>query len=435
MPKLCFVNLCLIVLFLFASCQPLLGDDWPQFRGPQRDGRSGESGLLKQWPQDGPPLLWESSGVGKGYSSVAVVGDRVFTIGDDNGKQTVFALDRENGDAIWKMPIGDSNETNYGGSRSTPTVDNGHVYAMTSDASLVCLSVETGDIVWQRDLVADFGAQIMLGKGQYEWQFSESPLVDGDQIVVTPGGSDVGMLALNKLDGQEIWRSRVPDLGPEGQDGAGYASMVIGNAGGIKQYVQLMGRGAVGIRADNGEFLWGYNRVANDVANIPAPIVDGDHVFVSSGYQQGAALIELATERRRLTANEVYFLPGRQFQNHHGGLILDNGYIYTGHGHNKGLPLCIRLADGEVAWGPTRNRGQSSAAIAYADGHLYFRYQNGLMVLIEATSEEYREKGSFMIPDVRAESWSHPAISGGCLFLKEQEKLYCYDIRDPNARP
>ena len=191
-----------------------------------------------------------------------------------------------------------------------------------------------------------------------------------------------------------------------------------------------MGRGVVGIDAESGEFLWGYNRVANDVANISAPIVHEDYVFVSTGYNTGAALLKISEENGSYSAEEQYFLRGSQLQNHHGGLILHDGHIYTGHGHNKGLPVCLNMETGKFAWNRVRNEGKSSAAIAYADGHLYFRYQNGLMVLIEATPDEYREKSSFMIPDVRRESWSHPVISGGRLYLKEQDRLYCYDISD-----
>ena len=191
-----------------------------------------------------------------------------------------------------------------------------------------------------------------------------------------------------------------------------------------------MGRGLVGIRAEDGSFLWGYNRIANDVANIATPIVSGDYVFGSTGYQTGAALLELSRngEGDGINAREVYFLEGRTFQNHHGGLILHEGYLYTGTGHNNGLPLSLQLETGAVVWGPTRNDGRNSAAITFADGRLYFRYQDGLMMLIDATPREYRECGAFRIPGVEQPSWSHPVVTDGRLYLRKQDWLYTYDV-------
>jgi len=203
----------------------------------------------------------------------------------------------------------------------------------------------------------------------------------------------------------------------------------VSEAGGVRQYVQFIGRGVIGIEAETGKFLWGYNGVANDVANIPTPIVDGNRVFASSGYGTGSALIELTKTDDGVAAREVYFIDPEKMQNHHGGLILHDGYVYTGSGHNKGFPVSVELASGEIAWGPVRNEGKDSAAIAYADDRLYFRYQNGLMVLVEATPEAYRERGSFMIPDVERQSWAHPVISGGKLYLREQDNLFCYDVK------
>ncbi len=411
-------------------CAPAKADDWPQFRGAERDGRSKETGLMDVWPENGPPLLWTADGVGNGYSSVSVVDDRLFTIGDAGENQFVFALDAADGSTIWKTSIGDSNETDVGGSRSTPTIHDGKVYAMSTDAKLFCLDAADGSQTWMRDLKQDFGASIMLGKGKYEWQFSESPLVDDGKVIVSPGADDAAIVALDQNSGEEVWRATIPRLGNNGVDGAAYSSVVVSHATGRKQYVQQVGRGVVGIDAQTGEFLWGYNRVANDVANIAAPIISGDYVFVSTGYHTGSALLKIIEKDGRLAAEEVFFLRGRELQNHHGGLILHEGHIYTGHGHNKGLPVCLNLETGDFAWNNIRNDGKSSAAIAFADGHLYFRYQNGLMVLIEATPDEYREKSSFMIPDVKRESWSHPVISGGRLYLKEQDRLHCYDITD-----
>ena len=404
--------------------------DWPGWRGPERNGQSPETGLLQSWPEGGPPLAWKAKGLGSGYSSVSVVGDKIFTMGDLGKKQYVFALSLEKkGKQLWKTHVGPSWEDEYLGPRSTPTHDDGRVYTLSTEGLLLALDAETGKEIWKKDLVESYGASLMKARGQWDWKFAESPLVDGDRVIVSPGVRDAALVALDKNTGKEIWRSKIPLVGLKGADGAGYSSVVISHGAGVKQYVQLFGRGVFGVEAATGKYLWGYNKVANDVANIATPIVHGDHVFASTGYGTGSALLHLKkAEDGGVTAEEVYFLGGDTMQNHHGGLILRDGYIYTGTGHNRGFPLAVEMKTGDIAWGPVRNDGQSSAAITYADGRIYFRYQNGTMILVEATPEEYREHGQFDIPDVRQFSWSHPVISGGMLFLREQENLYVYDV-------
>lgn len=412
-----------VFCLLQAAWVPAAPMDWPQWRGPERNGMSTDTNLLDGWPEGGPPLAWKVSGVGGGYSSVAVTGGRIFTMGDLEDGQYVFALNQSDGRQLWKARVGQTWEDQYLGSRSTPTVDGDRVYAIGTEGDLVCLQAETGREVWRKSLPNDFGGQMMS-----IWKFAESPLIDGDKLIVTPGARNAALVALNKSSGAEIWRASVPDLGARGKDGAGYSSAVISEAAGVRQYVQLMGRGVVGIEAETGRYLWGYNQVANDVANIATPIVHGDYVFASTGYRTGAVLLKLSRNGDGVDAEEVYFLPGNDFQNHHGGIILRDGYLYTGTGHNRGFPLCIKMEDGQAAWGPIRNEGRGSAAVSYADGHLYMRYQNGLMILVEASPQEYREKGSFMIPEVNQYSWSHPVISGGRLYLREQNNLFAYDV-------
>ena len=263
-----------------------------------------------------------------------------------------------------------------------------------------------------------------------DWKYSESPLVDGDRVIVSPGITDAAMVALDKKTGDEIWRAEIGRVGSMGAYGAAYSSVVISHGAGVKQYVQFIGRGVIGIEAETGKYLWGYNPVANDIANIATPLVHGDYVFASSGYGTGAALVKLSSDGKGgVDAEEVYFLEADTFQNHHGGMLLLDGHVYTGTGHNKGFPIAIKLEDGSVAWGPERNKGQNSAAITYADGRIYFRYQNGLMILVEATPEAYREQGSFEIPDVSKPSWPHPVIADGMLLIREQDNLYSYDVR------
>jgi outer membrane protein assembly factor BamB len=253
--------------------------------------------------------------------------------------------------------------------------------------------------------------------------------VDGDRLICTPGGSKAAVVALDKETGSEMWRARLPSLGGGGKDGAAYSSIVISEGAGVRQYVQLMGRGLVGVRADDGRFLWSYTRVANKTANIPTPIVKGDYVFASTGYQTGSVLLKLRRSSKGVEADEVYFLNSGTLQNHHGGMVLVGDYLYGGHGHKAGFPVCVEFLTGRVVWNGGRGPGSGSAAVVYADGELYFRYENGVMALIDATPDGYRLKGAFEIPGVEKPSWPHPVVVDGRLYLREQDALLCYDVR------
>ena len=400
--------------------------DWPGWRGPNRDGRSSDTGLLRLWPKDGPRLILTVKNLGAGFSSVAIAGGRIYTMGDRGGAQQLMAFSDSDGREIWSTRVGPVWDDEYGGPRATPTVSDGMVYALGTEGDLVAVDAASGKERWRRHLVRDFGGRMMSS-----WKFAESPLVDGDRVVVTPGGRETVMVALDKRTGRDIWRASMGSFQSRGPDGAGYSSVVISNGGGVKQYIQLTGRGLISVRASDGWFMWGYGRVANNTANISTPIVSGDRVFASTGYGTGAALLEIRRQGDRTTASEVYFLDPGTFQNHHGNMVLVDGNIYAGHGNSRGIPIAIELASGKVLWGGNiRNAGQGSAAVSYADGHLYFRYENGVMMLIEATPQGYREKGSFEIPNVRNPSWSHPVIVNRRLYLREQNSLYVYDVRE-----
>ena len=400
--------------------------DWPQFRGPDRDARSKESGLLQQWPGGGPKLAWQFKGIGGGYSSVSIQNGRLFTMGDMGGDQFVIALSLDRKAIAWKTRIGPAwTDDQYQGPRGTPTADGEVIYALGTEGDLMALEAATGRVRWKRNLPADFGGRMMSS-----WKWAESPLVDGDRLVVTPGSAEALMVSMDKATGREVWRTRAGAMGAQGRDGAGYASIVISNGAGVKQYVQLTGRGVVGVRAADGKFLWNYNRVANDTANISTPIVSGDYVFAATGYQTGSGLVKLAKAGDGVAATEQYFLDGRTFQNHHGGMVLVGGHIYGGHGQRMGLPICIEFASGRKVWGgDIRNAGKGSAAVAYADSHLIFRYENGLVLLIEATPAGYKEKGQFEIPDASPLNWPYPAVADGKLYLRDQDRLLVYDIK------
>jgi outer membrane protein assembly factor BamB len=404
--------------------------EWPQWRGLNRDGISPETGLLKEWPQDGPKLLWDSRtvngkrGVGRGYSSVSVAGGKVYTMGDRGKDGYVFALDAASGKEVWATRISPGQGD---GPRCTPTVDGDRVYALSRQGILVCLSTTDGSLRWSKDYKKDFDGRMMSG-----WDYSESPLVDGDKLICTPGGNEAALVALDKKTGDLVWKAPIEQKGNGGNVGSGYASIVVTEACGIRQYITLLGRdkGVVGVAARDGKFLWNYNRMANGTANIPTPLVRDDLVFVSTGYGAGSALLRLVPSGDGVRAEEVYFLPGGKLQNHHGGLILLGDYIYGGHGHNNGLPFCLEWKTGKLKWGPVRGAGDESAAVAYADGHLYFRYQNGTMALVEASPQRYVLKSQFDLPKYAGQpSWPHPVIAEGKLYLRGQDTVLCYDVK------
>ncbi len=398
--------------------------DWPQWRGPNRDAVSRETGLLKSWPQDGPPVLWNSrdvnngKGIGRGYSSVSVADGRIFTMGDSKGDCYVFALEEETGKELWATRISPGERD---GPRCTPTVDGDRVYALSRQGILVCLLVKDGKLLWQLDFKGDLGGQMMS-----RWDYSESPLVDGDRLICTPGADEAALVALDKMTGKLVWKAEVPKCG-----GAGYASIVTANVGGIKQYITFFKRYIVGVRAQDGKLLWKYGQVTNGTANIPTPIVWDDLVFCSTAYRTGAALLKLVPDGKGgVDAKEVYFLDWQKLQNHHGGMVRVGEYVYGGHGHNEGNPFCLHLKSGKFAWGPLEGPGTGSAAVVYADGHLYFRYQDGVVALIEATPEKFHVKSLFSLPRKTGRpSWPHPVIANGRLYIRGNDMLIAYDVK------
>ena len=399
--------------------------DWPRFRGPENNGISTETGLLKEWPEEGPKLLWMTEGLGRGYSTVSVVGGKIFTMGDrttsdEQKRQFVIALDLGTREELWATEIGPPHRD---GSRCTPTIDGDLAYAIGTDGDLVCLETANGKVRWRRSFPRDFQGKMMSG-----WKYSESPLVDGDKLVCTPGGPDATIVALDKKTGDVTWKCGIPEIGDRGKDGAGYSSIVAAEIDGVRQYLQILGRGAVGVEAETGRFLWGYNRIANKVANIPSPVVRGNHVFVTTSYKTGSALLKLTRNGEQMDVEEVYFLEPGEFENHHGGVVLAGDHVYGGSGQNNGVPVCLEFDTGKIAW-KEEPAGKQSAAIVYADGHLVFRYQDGLVALVEATPDEYRLKGTFRTAVKNGNSWPHPVIHDGRLYLRDQDALMCYDLR------
>ena len=398
------------------SATRLVSKDWPRWRGPNGDGISAETGLLKTWSGEGPPIAWSSRGLGRGYSSIVIHDGRIFSMGKTSGGVSMICVSAKDGSPIWETALGSGKDPNC-----TPTVDpeSGLVFGLTIEGTLVCLSCDDGREIWRKDYASDFGGEMMS-----MWGYSESPLVDEDRLICTPGSNRGVMAALDKKTGRVLWTTSMAG------GKAGYASPVISHGGGVKQYVTLVGQGLIGVRASDGKMLWHYPRIANKTANVPTPVIHGDLVFGSSGYSDGgSALLRLSNAgRNQVRFSEVYYKSNSEVQNHHGGMIRIGDHVYMGHGHNNGFPLCMHLPTGRVEWAPGRGAGRGSAAVVAADGHLYFRYEDAVMALIEATPNGYNLKGSFRIKSKNGKSWAHPVILDGKLYLRDQDELHCYDI-------
>jgi outer membrane protein assembly factor BamB len=395
--------------------------DWPQWRGPNRDGLSPETGLMKQWPKSGPKLAWQLTDIGSGYSTPSVVGDRLFIMGNQGmDNEYVLALDAKEGKTVWKTRVGkvgpNTPQMPYPAARSTPTVDGAVLYALGSDGDLVCLETATGKMQWQKNLRTEFGGK----PGQ--WAYSESPLIDGDVLVCTPGGDKATLVAVNKKGGDVIWTCPVP-----GGDQAGYASVVIAEAGGVRQYVQFVQKGVVGVEAKTGKFLWRYDRTGRGPANIPTPVTQGDLVY-SGQSRTGGGLVRIKPDNGGFKAEEVYFERGLPFSI--GGAVLVGGYLY---GTTAEGLVCVDFATGKVRW---KDPCVGAASLCCADGRLYVHGESGETALVEATPDEYREKGRFAPPaqpkrERRMEkAWAYPVVANGRLYLRDLNVLWCYDIKD-----
>jgi outer membrane protein assembly factor BamB len=393
---------------------------WPQWRGAGRDDVATDKGLLQEWPEDGPALVWTGNKLGDGYSSVVIDDGRIYTTGDRKDGEYLFCLSDADGKEIWSKRIGDAWKD--GGARSTPATDGKFVYALTPNGDLLCVAAADGAAVWQKNLAKDFGGKMMS-----HWGFSESPLIDGERIICTPGADDAAVVALDAKTGAEVWRAKAENCG-----GAGYSSIVKCKAGGVEQYVTVLGKtgGAIGVRATDGKLLWRNATVAGKTANIPTPIVRGDYVFYSTGYDDGgSALLKIVAKGDELEAEEVWHKSANDLRNHHGGVVLVGNYLYGGHGQNQGFPFCVNFMTGENSWPKKRGPGERSAAVTFADGKLYFRYENGLMALIDADPAECRVVSTFKIPEGKTPSWAHPVIAGGRLYLRDKDRLLCYEVR------
>jgi outer membrane protein assembly factor BamB len=417
-----FARMFVLAIGLGLTFQTTQGADWPQWRGPDRNGISKEKGLLKEWPKEGPQLNWQVKDLGEGYSTPSIAGDRLYLITNEGKKEeSALALDVKDGRKVWSKPIGKVGK-NYGmdypGARSTPTIDGDLIYALGSDGDLACLDAKGGDIRWHKSLRTDFDGEPGM------WAYSESPLIDGDVLVCTPGGKTATIVALDKKSGNVIWKTPL-----EAADQAAYASVIIVNIGGVKQYVQFLSKGLVGLDAKTGKFLWRYDKTAKSPANIPTAVAYQNYIYSASG-RGGCGVVELKVKDQTVEADPVYFK--MKLPNAIGGSVEVGGFLY---GTSAAGLQCVDFITGNQKW---QSRSISTGSVLYADDRLYLHTERGNEVaLVDCASDGYHERGRFTPPDPpkkhKGSAWSYPAIADGRLYIYDYGTLWSYDVKGKAA--
>ncbi len=388
-------------------------EPWPGFLGPDLQNRSADKNLLATWPVDGPGLLWTARNLGEGYSSVSIAEGKLFSMGTRQGREVVLAFDLQTGRELWAVNSGAVFNDNMGnGPRSTPTYENGRLYTLGASGDLTAINAANGTILWQQNILSQHAARNIV------WGISESPLIDGDKLICTPGGNGATMVALNKNNGQTIWQAAIP-----GNPQAGYSTAIVTDLNGVRQYVNFCHNGLFSVDARTGQPLWGDNNAANSTANCSSPIAIGNNsIFYASGYGTGGALLRFAGR----AAKPSLAYKTEKMKNHHGGMVELNGFLY---GANENILTCLNVQTGEITW-QDRLGGNGKGAITYADGHLYFRSENGPMYLIEADPNNFVVKGQFNQPErSNRPSWARPVVADGKLFLRDQDILLCYQVK------
>lgn len=420
----CLPPLAALALVCGLSCRPAAGVpraaadfkprdfDWPQWQGRDRTAVSKEGDLLPDWPKGGPKLAWQIKGLGEGYSTPTIACGRILTMGNRGKTEFVIALAEADGGELWSAPVGAvrANGGGYAGPRCSPTVDGDRVYALGLNGDLLCLDVETGKEQWRKDLRKDFAGSVG------GWGYSESPLIDGDRLLCTPGGKTATLVALDKKTGDLLWKGPVPQ-----GDGAHYSSIIAAEVNGEREYIQFLSGGVVGLAGD-GRFLWRYNKPANGTANCSTPIFHDNSIFAASGYGTGGGLARLTPDAAKVAAEEVYFT--KNMKNHHGGMVLIDEYLY---GSDEGKLTCLEFKTGKVQWAEGK---AGKGSIAAADGRLYYRNEGGPMILVEVNPAKYVEHGRFD-PKPRSDkpAWPHPVVANGKLYIRDQDTLCCYDVK------
>ena len=401
-------------VLLLAFINGVVAADWPRWRGVNHDDVSTETGLLQSWPSAGPKRIWLSRDIGIGYSAPSISDGRLFILGTKNGKEQLFAKSVKSGKTLWEASLNDEFSNNWGnGPRGAATVDGDMVFALGAKGGLICVNAISGKLIWKVDLVEELG-----GKAPY-WGYSESVLIEGDLVICTPGGNKGTLAALDKKTGKVKWRSA------DWTDGAQYASPVPATLNKQRQIVQLTQKTLAGISVKDGSVLW-KNAWPGRTAVIPTPIIQGQQVYISSGYGVGCRKITIGSDNR---VEEIY--SNKNMKNHHGGVLLKDGHLY-GYSDGRGW-TCQNLKTGEVVWD---SKKLGKGCVFFADNRLYCMDEgSGTVVLADASTKGWEEYGRFKLKpqtELRKPAgriWTHPVVANGILYLRDQELLFAFDVK------
>ena len=420
----------MMAAMLVITGMALQAQDWPQWRGHNREGVSKETGLNLDWTSKKPALKWVFREAGFGYTAPTIVGTTLYSQGGSNGKDFAFALDVNTGAVKWKQDLGDEfvDPQNRGnGPRGSVTVDGDKLYLVRGGGQIHCLSASDGKMIWHKDFISDFGGRLMSSPN---WGFSESPLVDGNLVICTPGGANGNMVALNKNTGDLVWRCT------EWTDNASFSSAIIAEVGGIRQYIQQSNKGVGGVSAKDGKLLWKIDNSSYRTAVIPTPIFNDNMVYVTNGYNGGCMGIQLTKEGEGIKADTIY--KNRNMDNQHGGVVLINGYIYGHSDRPSDSWVCQNFKTGEIVWSRKHQDTDvgKGSLFAIGDSLVLFGLKNGTLSVVAASPDGWKEFGKIEIPErikddqtTDKELWSHPVIANGNLYLRDHNLLFCFDLK------
>jgi outer membrane protein assembly factor BamB len=408
------ISIVLVVGLILTSASYAAAQDafWPQFHGPNRDNHSAETGLLKKWPAGGPELLWTAKGLGQGYSSVSMAAGRIYTAGNI-GKDTVITALNMDGEVLWQVKNGKAWTRDHPGTRGTPTIDGDRLYHQSPIGSLICLNAETGKKLWQLNTLEKFGSRTST------WALGESVLIDGDNLICCPGGPQTCIAALNKMTGSVVWTA------PSTNDLAGYGSAILIECRGLRVVATLTAKAFIGVNADTGELLWRVKHESFMDENISVPIYRDGQVFISTR-RGGSVKWKLNVEGGRASLQELW--RSHELDNHHGGVILFNADLYgTSTSHNRNLWVCL---DWETGRTKHTEKGVGKGSLTCADGMLYTLGERSVMALVRPGASAYETVSSFKIPEAgKGNSWAHPVVCCGRLYIRHDNFLYAYSIR------
>ncbi len=408
-----------LLLILAIAAAHVSAADWPQFHGPNRNNKSPDKGLLKAWPEGGPSRIWEAAGIGEGYSTVSIVGNRIYTTGAINGDCVITALDMD-GKKVWTRKNGKAWERSYPGTRSTPTITDGLLYHLSGIGNLICVKADSGDVVWSTDILKEFGGRNII------WGLAESPLVIGDKVICTPGGENVSMVALDRKTGKVAWKCTGAD------DKPGYASPILIEYEGLKQIVTAMSESIVGVRASDGKLLWQYPHKVYTDQNITTPLFHEGFLIISGCVRKGTTSLQLRVSGDECSVEEHWH--NGMLDNKQGGIVLLDGRLYGyAPSQNRSEPwVCVDFISGDTIFqsAPVKSSYKyKNGCLTYADGRFYLFSDNGNMALAEPTDTDFKVTGRLKIKEPgKRPTWAHPVVFGGRLYVRYGDKLGVYNV-------